>query len=363
MENATASTLTERTLHDEIAGWVTSSDALISHELGHQWFGDFVTCSDWADVWLNEGFAAYSETVWWEHFYGKDRAQWDSRANHNSAVSTDNRYRRPMATVYYDRPWDMFDGNAYAKGASVLHMLRYELGDQVFWEGVRRYLHDNGPGPVVSEDLRQAMFDVSGRSFHRFFDQWVYRGGHPELEASWGWNEGLIKVEIRQTQELNDLTPLFHFTIPLRITAGDSVKEVELDVTGADQKFSFESSQRPDMVELDPDNWILKELQFDKSDEEWRYQILHSAGVVSRARAASALGKTSSAKNVFALAKVLADEEEFYGVRQQAASALGAMRTQTAESVLMDNGGGGGCPGPPSYGHRPGQIQERVGGE
>ena len=139
MENTTATTMYEHILLDERAAIDITSDDLIAHELAHQWFGDYVTCRDWSEGWLNEGFATFFEHVWREKHLGRDEYDYGLKADLDAYLGeAHGRYRRPIVCQDYDAPLDLFDRHLYEKGGLVLHALRVELGDALFWKGVAR---------------------------------------------------------------------------------------------------------------------------------------------------------------------------------------------------------------------------------
>src|SRR5262249_39912557 len=153
MENTSATTLTDQTLHDARAHLDFSSEPLISHELAHQWFGDLLTCRDWSQGWLNEGFATYFELVWKEHSAGRDEADYDRLADLEAYLEEDShRYRRPIVTNVYHEPIDVFDRPLYEKAGCVLHLLRNELGEARFWKAIRHYVKKHAGGSVETRD-------------------------------------------------------------------------------------------------------------------------------------------------------------------------------------------------------------------
>jgi len=338
MENISATTLTHATLHDETAHEVYRSEGLVIHELAHQWWGDLVTTRNWDNCWLNEGTANYFEYVYWHDAEGPDRLHWELMTGIESILGTEKRYRRPLVTRYYTSSWGMFDQVAYSKGAALLHMLRYDLGEEVFWEVIRAFVEDHYAGLVVTEDLRRTAAEVSGRPLDRFFEQWAYRGGHPELEAEWDWDEdeSLVHLSIRQTQETDELTPLFEFSMDVDMAGEDWSRRRRVTCGGREHDFYFDAPSRPLMVELDREEWLLKELDFHKSKEEWIYQLANSPTVVGRVRAAKALGDEGGADAVAALRLTLLDEEEFWGVRERAARALGEIVEDAAREALAE---------------------------
>src|SRR5207302_1985235 len=141
MENTSATTLTDQTLHDARAHLDFSSEPLISHELAHQWFGDLLTCRDWPHGWLNEGFATYSEVLWKEHADSEDEADHQRKIDLDAYLSeAGERYQRPIVARKFDEPLELFDRHLYEKGALVLHELRTRLGDADFRAVVRSYV-------------------------------------------------------------------------------------------------------------------------------------------------------------------------------------------------------------------------------
>ena len=154
MENTTATTMYEHILLDSRAAIDVTSDDLIAHELAHQWFGDYVTCRDWSEGWLNEGFATYFEHVWREKRFGRDEYEYGVKSDLDAYLAeATGRYRRPIVCQDYDAPLDLFDRHLYEKGGLVLHTLRVELGDALFWAGITLYLTRHGRSVVETRDL------------------------------------------------------------------------------------------------------------------------------------------------------------------------------------------------------------------
>ncbi len=337
MENIAATTLTSRTLHPRVVENARTSVGLVVHELAHQWFGDLVSVRNWSNIWLSEGFATFGETVYREVALGPDAGAWDAYENLQSYLRSDRGYRRPLVTRYYEDSNDLFDSVSYAKGSLVLGMLRARLGHAVFREVLRRFLEEHRAGNADSHDFRDTAAEVSGVPLDRFFDQWVYHGGHPEIRASWDYDAGtrLVHLSLAQTQEIDALTPLFHIETDVDLTGDGWKKRVGIVLDRAQGDFYFEAPARPEMVEFDRGEKIVKALDFRKSAEELAYQLRRSPAVVSRARAAEALGGEKDPRSVDSLRVSLLDEREFWGVRGEAAAALAELGGDRAEEALL----------------------------
>ncbi|HEX3762005.1 MAG TPA: M1 family metallopeptidase, partial [Kofleriaceae bacterium] len=235
MENTSATTLTDTVLLDDRAAIDHDVDALVAHELAHQWFGDLVTCRDWGEGWLNEGFATYSEYIWREHHEGRDAADLELDEWAEQYFGEDaGRYRRTIAIKHYEEPIDIFDHHLYEKGGRVLHMLRHVLGDAAFWASLAHYLTKHRHGVVESRDLARAVEEATGKNLDWFFSQWVIDGsGHPELEVSirWGAGDRLAVVTVEQKHKIEPKVPVFQIPTHVRFRIGDADHDVAIDIT------------------------------------------------------------------------------------------------------------------------------------
>lgn len=336
MENTSATTMTETILVDKKATKDHTSDPLISHELAHMWFGDLLTCRDWSHGWLNESFATYMEMLWDEKFLGVD--DYRRGAIENTDLYLAERYRRPIVTNVFREPIDLFDRHLYEKGSVVLHTLRGVLGDDQFFRSIQRYTRDNQERSVITQDLVNAISAETGRNMEWFFDQWVYRIGHPEFKVSWSWDNDakLATVSVKQTQGTDDGTPAV-FRAPLTIDFRKGrAKPVafNVEVNEREQTFVFPLPAKPDLCRFDPYNWVLKELVFEKSIGELRLQLRDDDDIAGRQRAATDLGKKGGADAVAALeAAVMGDKH--WSVQAGAAKALGVARTSAARAALL----------------------------
>jgi aminopeptidase N len=339
MENTTATTMYEHILLDARAAIDVTSDDLIAHELAHQWFGDYVTCRAWYEGWLNEGFATFFEHVWREKHLGRDEYEFGLKVDLEGYLSEAHaRYRRPVVCQDYDAPLDLFDRHLYEKGGLVLHALRAELGDALFWRGVRAYLARHARGVVETRDLQRALEEASGRGLGRAFEQWLYKPGHPEMDVEVAWEKGVLSVTTRQTQSTSDGVPAC-FELELAVDLGDGEGRVvrrTVRVTEKQQTVALAAPTRPTFVVVDPEQRVIGEVRLKIPGDMLREQLFKAPTARGRWLAAQAMAKLDDAPTVAALTQVLGDAREFWGVRAECASALGRMRVREGFEALKN---------------------------
>ncbi len=336
MENTTATTLTDLVLLDERAALDHDIDGLVSHELAHQWWGDLLTCREWSEGWLNEGFATYFEYVWREHAKGRDDADHELLADTDGYLTEAGRYQRPVVCRQYDEPIHLFDAHLYEKGGRVLHMLRHELGEAGFWRALRQYARKHARGSVETRDLARAVEDATGRSVEAFLDRWIARPGHPDLAGEWRWDEDrkVGTLVIAQKQPVTPDTPLFEFGATVRFEVEGRMQDVRVGIREANHNFEIPLAMRPTQVIFDPGDVILKSIKLAKSGALWRRQLAAAELGIDRLLAARALADLPDPANVAALKEALADDR-FWGVRAAAARALGKTRRTEARDILI----------------------------
>ncbi|MSQ28030.1 MAG: hypothetical protein EXR51_07835 [Dehalococcoidia bacterium] len=339
MENTTATTLTDTVLYDERAALDYNVDSLVAHELAHQWFGDLLTCADWSHGWLNEGFATYFDALYREHHLGDDEFRYWLQGVAETYFSEDpGHYRRPIVSNVYHEPIDLFDRHLYEKGALVLHLLRSELGDALFWKALGHYVTKHRTQSVVTLDLQRAVEEATGRNLERFFQQWVHRPGYPEFKVSYAWDEAAksAKLTVAQTQGEGLDTPVF--AVPLEIEFGGASGPVtrRVEISEKTHTFYLPLPEKPLSVRVDPRGWVLKKLDFDRPKELLLHQLRHSAGALGRVDAVQALGRLGTPEAVRALSETL-QHDSFWGVQREAAKALGSIRSQAALEALLES--------------------------
>jgi aminopeptidase N len=332
MENITATTQIEEMIHDERELLDTDSEPLQSHELAHQWFGDYVTCRDWGQIWLNESFATYMQAMWTEKLKGHDEFLYtDVRGNQNTTIGTWNQgNRRPIVTKYYANKDAMFDNYAYPGGASVLHMLRKHLGDKMFYKSLNHYLTTNAHQPVSTEDFRIAIEETTGESMDWFFDQWLYRMGHPVFEVTQNYDETAKKLtlHVKQTQQIdlnNEFPQVAYFQSYVDVAIDGRVERVWLKPQ-AENVFTFDAAAKPKLVNFDYEGTLLKEIRFEKSADDLLYQMQNDKDVVGRRWAMGELEKKAAdpAEKGRIVAALInsAEKDPFWRIRRAALSVM-----------------------------------------
>ncbi len=260
MENVSATTLGEGSLTEKRAGF-RNMDSLNSHELGHQWFGDFVTCKDWGDTWLNESFATYMQMMYFEHSRGQNGYDREVEGNTRAYLAESRRYQRPISTKLYESPDNMFDSHTYPKGGMVLHTLRRWLGDEAFFAGLHLYLTTHAHQPVESAQLRRAMTEASGINCEPFWAQWFDKPGHPVIEYSWKPSATGASVTVKQTQNTSNGTPIYDMPGRFGFLAADgTLVRYPFHITKAEETFEVPLSIKPVAGVFDPDHDVLREI-------------------------------------------------------------------------------------------------------
>jgi aminopeptidase N len=226
---------------------------LTAHELIHQWFGDYITCATWSDIWLNEGFASYGEYLYRQFGVSQSSADSWMTSAHNSA-------RQPTGSVYVPAGSSVnriFSGSlTYKKGGSVMHMLRWEMeNDSLFFKGLNDYLVAKANDVSTTDELRQILETSSGLTLQPFFEDWVYGEGFPTYNVRWNQIDSTVFVEVNQTTS-SPVTPLFRNKVPVRLVIGGTTRTLRVDPTQGVNRFQV--SGNVTAAQLDPSNIILK---------------------------------------------------------------------------------------------------------
>lgn len=335
MENTSITTLTTNTLFSADSENLRTSHRLDAHEITHQWFGDLVTCKDWSHLWLNEGFATYYTHLYDEHKLGTDQMRF--RLYLDALDIIKNTDEKPVVWRGFKSPKEQFDYRSYPKGAWVLHMLRSQLGSDLYRKCIRTYLERHRNGNVVTDDLVSVLEEVSGKSWDQFFDQWIYHGGEPILKVEYSWDQDRkqAKLSIKQTQKISDQVLLFDFPLPVRfVDSKEGVHDFQVRIHEAAADFYFTLPEAPKIVRIDPEVTVLAGIEFSLPDAMLHAQLVYANDMMGRLIAANTLGGRTDKRSVELLGTVIA-EDPYYAVRTEAAIALGKTHTPEALATLI----------------------------
>jgi aminopeptidase N len=330
MENTTA------TLHQESAqqdarelldgnGW----ESTISHELFHQWFGDYVTCESWSNLTVNESFANYSQVLWDEYKYGKDAGDAENFQNMQEYFSNPADAKKHLVRFQYENPDAMFDLVSYQKGGRILHMLRHHLGDSAFFKGLNNYLVTNKFKTGEAHQLRLALEEVSGRDLNWFFNQWYFGAGHPKIDIDYRYEENSVTVLLKQTQGGKP----FLLPIDIDIYKGSQRTRYSVWMEKAVDSFTFVTNGRPDLVNVDGDKIMLwNKKENNKTLENHIHQYKHAGNYLDRREAIDFAGNSRDPKAVELLKTAVSDR--YFGLRNLALEKL----KKTMKDPALNNG-------------------------
>lgn len=260
MENITATSLSDtEVFFAEYAFGKPMVEDLVSHELSHSWFGDMVTCKNWSELWLNEGFADFMEAASREKLHGREnyilKLKVDASEFFADELINSKKPRHALVNQLAKADNSLFDVTTYQKGGVIIHMLREEIGDAAFWKGVNAYLNAHKFANVETADLRRAMEEASGRDLKWFFDQWIYGGGYPKLDVrhSYDARRNILKLTVVQTQAGDRITPAaFRLPLDVRVTTARGAIDQKLNITKRSETFSIKTDARPTAIAVDP---------------------------------------------------------------------------------------------------------------
>jgi len=361
MENTTTTLLTDRCMIDQRAALDNQrAEALVAHELAHQWFGDLIVINHWSQAWVKEGAATYSEVLWLEETLGQDEAFYYHLNHARAYLSEDkSRYRRPLVTHIYREAIELYDRHIYEKGSCVYHMIRMELGDALFTKALSTLLTDNAHSTVETIDLLRAIDKATGRNLRFLFDQYVYRGGHPDYKVAYSWDADsqLAKLTVTQTQVEDGKSQVQEGLFDLRVPIGfgyvaddqktdkksgkkankkakAEVKTFKVRIHEREQALYFPLEKKPDFISFDVGNHLLKTVELAYPVAELKAQLAHDPDPISRLTAAEALAKKGSLEAVESL-ELAMKSEPFWAVRAEVAEQLGSIQLAQAESALI----------------------------
>jgi aminopeptidase N len=226
---------------------------LIAHEIAHQWFGNSVTEADWHHIWLSEGFATYLTSVYQEMNYGKEKLKESMKSARERVIRSFERMPGPVIDTTITNLMRLLSTNSYQKGAWILHMLRSEVGEDNFWNGMRLFYKRYRNGNALTDDFRKTVEEVSGRDLKIFFYQWLFIAGQPDLKirTETGKRKGTIDVVIEQTQDY-----IFSFNLEVMLKDSKGKRTITLPVTEKITSVNLKAESGAE-VTIDPDVRLL----------------------------------------------------------------------------------------------------------
>lgn len=313
MENTTATIHQESSQQDArelIDG--NNWESTIAHELFHQWFGDYVTTESWSNLTLNESFANYSETLWDEYKYGKDAGDAQNYNDMQGYLQSGSQ-DKDLVRFHYSDKEDMFDAVSYNKGGRILHMLRNYVGDEAFFKAINLYLTTNKFKSAEAHQLRLAFEEVTGRDLNWYFNQWYFGSGHPSVEIDYVYDDitRKVKVIVKQIQKTNKL-----FKLPLAIDIYNGPNKKRYDVWSENtvDTFTFNYTQRPDLVNVDADKVLLWDKKDNKTLENFIHQYKYAGNYLDRREAIDFASKKQTDQKAIDLLKT-ALSDKYHNLR------------------------------------------------
>ena len=333
MENTSAVTLNELYMYDARARIDFSPDGVVAHELAHQWWGDVVTCKDWSHLWLNEGFANYYEAAFRRYHLGEDEHLHEAYTSSQSVRNAEESLGRKAVVSK-----ESYGVNLYQKGSWVLRMLKDVIGEEQFQKAILHYITKHQFTSVSTEDFARSVEESTGEHLDWFFDQWVYKGGHPRLSVISTWDESakLLRISVEQKQTLDSLTGLFRFPLTIECTTSRGPNLTRVWVEQQEDGFVIPLDERPSMVIVNKGLNVLMTLTYPKTRSEYRYQLHNAKDVPDRLDALKALEGSDDDFETFQMVKWSAFNDRFWAVRANATRELGAMNREGIKRVLFE---------------------------
>ncbi len=238
--------------YENSANGKANVENLVAHEIAHQWFGNSVTEKNWKDIWLSEGFATYLTDLYLERKYGKEKLEERMKMERNKVIRYNQYIKKPVVYEEKEDLMKLLNPNSYEKGAWVLHMLRKKIGDDNFFDLLRKYYANYRNKNASTEDFISLAEKISGESLQQFFDHWLYKAGVPELNITYSLKNKKLLVYIEQ---INDI---YSLDFPIMIITDKEKKKEYFKVNQSKNLFSIPLKSTKNLkIILDPDTEIL----------------------------------------------------------------------------------------------------------
>jgi aminopeptidase N len=328
MENTTS------TLHQESAQQDARQltdgniwESTIAHELFHHWFGDYVTAESWSNLTINESFANYSESLWDEYKYGKDKGDATNYSDMQKYLQSESQQKN-LVRFYYKDKEDMFDNVSYNKGGCILHMLRNYVGDSAFFKSLQLFLTANKFKPAEAHQLRIAFEEVTGKDLNWFFNQWYYGNGHPNLDIQYSYDSltRKTKVLVKQLQK----EQVFYHPVYIDLYFGNKRDRHQVWIKNSVDSFFFDAATKPDLVNFDGDKVLVCTKKENKSIEQYAHQYHYAGNYVDRREAIEYVMKKQDHKLAPDFIKA-ALQDPYIGLRRYAIGKLDLKKKKVLE--------------------------------
>jgi aminopeptidase N len=337
-EATSATILGERAVTDRRGALDFSFEGVIAHEIAHQWWGDLVTLRSWEHTWMNESFGTYSDYLYKVHAWDPQEAAYDLIRKKNGYLrEAHNRYMRPVVFNRYESPGQNFDSHTYPKGACILHMLRFILGDDSFFRTWSTFLHRHEFQSVTTQDFMKCVKDVTGKNMDWFFEQFLFKPGHAVFEVTQAWDESTktLILKIDQTQDKWDKVPIYKIPVNIGLYTAQEKRTEKVWLDEKTEIFEFRLNAKPLLVRFDEGNYLLKEWTFKKTEEELIYQARND-DMTGRLWAVNELTDYRESQKTAGVWKEIALNDTFWAVRESAVKQLATLNQSQFRSIFND---------------------------
>jgi aminopeptidase N len=305
-------------------------EGVIAHEVFHHWFGDLVTTESWSNLTVNESFATYSVYLWFEYKYGKDKAD----AHLYSDIQTylqSQKSNEDLVRFYYEDKEHMFDPVSYHKGSAILHMLRDIIGDEAFFEGLNYYLTRYQYGTAEAHELRLAFEKVTGKDLNWFFNQWYFGNSHINMTVTYDYNviNKTVTVNIKQ------LGKTFEFPLTIDIYEGTKKSRHDLWIKDSEESFTFVYNKIPNLINIDPEHILLKEMNNKKSLDNYLFQFKYATHYLDRKLALEEIVKHQQESKEAYFTIIDAFDDPYYEIRAFALENIDLFQKYNKKDAIM----------------------------
>jgi aminopeptidase N len=335
-ESTSATAMTHRIMVDAKGEPDFPAIGIVSHELAHQWWGDLITLRSWAHTWLNESFGTYSDYLYHRYEKGDDEGAINLQGKLNGYLrEAKTRYIRPIVSDRYDKPGEMFDSHSYPKGARVLHMLRSLVGEEAFFKTISHFLHRYAFDAADTADFIRSVKTVTGRNLDWFFDQWLFKPGHPvfDVRSEWDASKSVVRLKVAQVQDFSKGVPVFRVPVAIKIVAAGKTDFRTIWIREREETFEWPVEAKPQLVRFDADNVLIKEITFPKERDELLFQLKQD-DVIGRMDAAAGLPRFMDDPQVAAGLAASVQADPFWAVRKSALEALAQLKSKNGPAVF-----------------------------